>query len=141
MDCLIKNQDRMHNYNNRGNPYRTCPSKFRKKQTKKHIVPITLRGLVCDISRSEGLAMIDPDNERTRSISIRGEDGLLYNFITSYQKRIDEFQESLDKHKDIIINAYINNRQSNKTVKRLCSAGHSYNVTVDILYAEDSIIE
>jgi len=98
-----------------------------------------MRGLVCDIPVSESVNFIP--NERTRSIAIRGEDGKLYNFITSYQKRIDEFQESLDSKKDIIIDAYINNKQSNRTVKRLCSAGHSSNVTVDILYSEESLID
>ena len=141
MNTLIKTQDKMHDNNDYfKNNHKKVPTKFRTKQAKKeHIKPISMRGLVCDISVSESLNFIP--NERTRSIAIRGEDGKLYNFITSYQKRIDEFQESLDSKKDIIINAYINNKQSNKTVNRLCSAGHSSNVTIDILYSEESLID
>lgn len=140
MSSLIKTQDRMHGNNNRPRTYNTTSKKFRQKQAeKKHIQPISMRGLVCDISVSESLNFIP--NERTRSIAIRGEDGKLYNFITSYQKTIDIFKQSLDNNQDIIINAYINSKQSNKNVGRLCSAGHSSNVHVDLLYNEESLIE
>ena len=142
MNSLINTQNKLQENSNRPNPYKRCPKKFRKAQgEKKHIQPISLRGLVCDISDSESLSFRisykDNDKSNTRSISIRGEDGNLYNFITSYKKNIDIFKESLEKKIDVNINAYINSKLSNKNVKRLCSAGHSYKVNIELISKEE----
>lgn len=138
MNSLIKTQDKMHERNSRPNPYKRCPKKFRKPQgEKKHIQPISLRGLVCDISNSESLSFLSNDNGNTRSISIRGEDGNLYNFITSYKKNIDIFKDSLDKKIDVNINAYINSKLSSRNVKQLCSDGHTKNVNIELISKEE----